>query len=245
MFNNIFKPHKTIATNPNPPNFEEGRHAQERQEWQEINQLEREEEESAQSEINQFEDKQLTLANLNNQPFVKLNLLDALDLMTDKIIELQEPTSYLQARSEFTQMLKFCQKRLEKYEEKTFIPMLAEKQTDTLRLGKYEITYKPSKKRTIDEFKLKQVLPSAEQFKLFLKAPEFKNMQECQNLLLSLGIYSDVYTEKLGKKPILNIIDTNTIKRSLADEQQEVEEDEEVTDNQPQELNTKINFTNN
>jgi hypothetical protein len=223
MFN-TFKMHE--ITTENPPIFEEGFQAQQRKECQEIQQLEREEEQKLQAEINQFEDNQLRLANRNNPPLVKQNLLDTLYLMTDKIIDLKEPTSYLQARTEFIQMLKLCQKRLEKHEEKTFIPLLAKEQTDTLRLGKYEITYKPSKKRTIDASKLKQALPSPEQFKLFLKPPEFKNMQECQNLLFNLGILSDVYTIKEGKKPILNIVDTNTIKRPLVEVEDEAEEAE-------------------
>ncbi len=235
MFN-IFRPQQTTTTVNASALVTEGWLAQERQELQEINQLEREQEQNLQSEINPFEDRQLIPESQNSQPLTKLNLLDALDLITDKIIELKEEASYLQARTEFLQILKICQKRLEKHEEKTFIPILEGEQTDTLRLGKYEITYKPSKKRTIDEKKLEQVLPRSEQFKLFLKPPEFKNIQECQNLLLKLGIYSDVYTTKLGKKPILNIVDTNLIKRKLEEEEQE------TADEQTPELTTKINF---
>jgi hypothetical protein len=66
-----------------------------------------------------------------------LNLLDALDFITDKITRLQDPESYLQARSEFLQTLKICQKRLEKHEEATFIPMLEQAGTDSLRFGRH------------------------------------------------------------------------------------------------------------
>jgi hypothetical protein len=163
-----------------------------------------------------------------NQALVKLNLLDALDFITDKITKLEDPTSYLQARSEFLKSLNFCQNRLEKHEKKTFIPMLEKQKTDTLRLDKYVISFKPSKKTVIDSEKLTQALSSREQIAIFQKPPEFKTLPECRRLLLNLGILSDVFTIKQGKKPILNIIDTNTIRRPLAEvEMNEAEETEE------------------
>jgi hypothetical protein len=197
----------------------EGLQAQARQEMQEIKQLEEEQQEQARQEIDQA-DKHLTPA---NYPLRKLNLLDALERVTNKITQL-DPHNYLQARTEFLQTLKICQKRLEKYEEKTFIPILEKEGKDTLRLGKFEVSFKPSQKIAIDETKLKAALTNPNQFNIFLKKPEFKPMQECKALLLALGIYSDVFTVKEGKKPILNITDTNTIRRRL--EEVETDEDE-------------------
>jgi hypothetical protein len=157
---------------------------------------------------------------------VRLNILEALDLITEKMTTLPNPEQYLQMREELTNTLKICQKRLEQYEEKTFIPMLERHQTDNLRLGKYEVSYRPSKKRIIDMEKLKTALiDNPQQINLFLKKPEFKTLEKCRQLLLKLGVYSDVYSVKIGKQPILNIKDTNTIKRKL-EETAELEDEE-------------------
>lgn len=233
MFN-IFTPSKE-ATALNSPVLEtEGLHEQaHRQEPEQLKQLERQESEAIQESLNQLATK-----DLDHQAIVKLNLLDTLDFITDKITKLQEPTVYLQARTEFLQTLKICQKRLERHEENTFIPMLEAKQTDNLKLGKWEVTFRPSKKTVIDEDRLKIALPNPEQLKLFLKPPEFKTLPECRRLLLNLNIFCDVYTVKQGKKPILNIIDTNTIKREIESQGQEIEEDEPTAENQTQELAT-------
>jgi hypothetical protein len=55
----------------------------------------------------------------------------------------------------------------------------------------------------IDEEKLKAVLPDPTQMTIFLKQPEFKTLPECRRLLLGLGIASDVFGIKLGKKPLI------------------------------------------
>lgn len=230
MFNSLTPP-KTITASPSVLTAE-GWLAQQRRELQETNQLALEEEKELQSESNKLESgdsadsdaKELINSNnSSNQPSLKLNILEALELITDKITAL--PTfEYLPARSEFMQILKICLKRLEKHEEKTFIPLLEAEPNRTLRLGKYAVTYKPSQKTVIDENKLKQALPNPEQFKFFLKPAEFKNMQECKTLLLKLRVFSDVFATKLGKKPILHISDTNTLKREIENQEEEIEQ---------------------
>lgn len=207
MFN-IFTPQETITVKAPALELEGLQEQQAPQEFEQVNQLEREEIDTVQENLNQ-------LSTTNNQHFVKLNLLDTLEFITEKITKLSEPTTYLQARSEFLQTFKLCLKLLERHEENTFIPMLEKADTDTLRLGRYEISFKPSKKTVIDEGKLKNALQDPNQIKVFLKQPEFKTLPECRRLLLNLGILSDVFTIKEGKKPILNIIDTNTVKRKL------------------------------
>jgi hypothetical protein len=207
---NSFTPDTTIEINDKIQAFEEEAwFSRMQQEQQEINQWQREEQERLLAETNQFSQQPA-----NPQNLVKVNLLDMLELVTHNIKALP-PEEYLEARSQLLQTLKLCQKLLEKHEERTFLPLLKEQQTDTLRYGKYEVSYKVSEKRGIDERKLRAALLDPEHIKLFLKPQEFKPIVECRELLFKLGIYSDVYTTKQGKKPILHITDTNTIKTKL------------------------------
>lgn len=166
-----------------------------------------------------------------SQPLVKLNLLDTLEFITSKITELEDTESYLQARTEFLEVLKRCEKRLARHEENKFINLMNEQETDTLRFGRYEVTYQLSKKTVIDSNKLKNALETTgkpEQFNLFLKESEFKTLPKCRHLLKKLNILSDVYGIKEGKKLILNIVDTNTIKQEVESiETAETEEERE------------------
>lgn len=147
--------------------------------------------------------------------FVKHNLLDFIDLFTEQLTNIKDMETYLQVRSEFLQVLKLSEKTLALHETKTFIPMLEQHSTDSLRFGKWEVSYKPSQKREIDAGKLTAALPKPELIGKFYKKPEFKTLPECQRLMHKLGVYSDVFTTKQGKKPILKIIDTNTIKQEI------------------------------
>lgn len=161
----------------------------------------------------------------NPERLQPINALELFEHFTDIATSIKDASTYLEFRSQLLDTLKRCQRSLEIHEARTFIPLLAEMKTDTMRFGKYEVSYKPSSKRAIDMKKLQAAVSNWEILELLFKPKEFKPLHQCREILFKNGVYSDVYTTKIGKKPILHIIDANTIKKEL--EPQEVEETEE------------------
>jgi hypothetical protein len=214
-----------------PSNQAEGLPVQARQELQEVKQLEREEQERLQTELNREE--QLATQPQPNQPLIKLHFAELAEQLTEKVTSIKDLESYLEARSVLFETLKTCQKMLEWHEEKTLIPRLEQEQNRTIKVNKWQLSYKPSQKTAIDINKLKAALSNPEHVKYFFKKPEFKPMNQCKDLLLKLGVYGDVYTTKTGKKPILHITDTNTVRRKaeeidLQPEEEDLSREEQI-----------------